>query len=53
MKASIKICKVGPFTAQQRSVLKRVTTVLTEHNLSVELIIKVKKPKNLRVVKIA
>jgi len=48
MKATIKICKVGSFTERQRQILKRVTQVLDEHNLSVRLQINMKKIKVLR-----
>jgi hypothetical protein len=48
MKATIKICKVGQFTERQRQVLKRVTNVLEEHNLSVRLQINMKKIRVVR-----
>ena len=43
MKATIKICKVGQFTDSQKQLLKRMTNVLEEHNLSVRLQINMKK----------
>ena len=48
MKATIKICKVGQFTESQRQLLKRVTNVLDEHDLSVRLQINMKKIKVIR-----
>ena len=49
MKATIKICKVGQFTDSQKQLLKRVTNVLEEHNLSVRLQINMKKIKLLKI----
>jgi hypothetical protein len=49
MKATIKICKVGQFNDAQKLVLRRVTNVLEEHNLSVRLDIKTKKIKLLKI----
>jgi hypothetical protein len=37
MKATIKICRVGPFSDDQQQVIKRVMNVLTERGLSVGL----------------
>lgn len=45
MKAIIKVCCSGPFTQDQKNILKRIANVLTEHNLSVAIITKEKKVK--------
>lgn len=52
MKAIIKIVTAeGKFTEDQERIIKRVSMVLIEHNLSVAVIRKVKKIKTLTVVK--
>ena len=49
MKAVIKIVTAEKeFTQDQRQIMRRVTMVLTEHNLSVALAIKEKKTKQLK-----
>jgi len=49
MKAIIKVCTAEKeFTQDQKQILRRVAMVLTEHNLSVAVILKVKKDKQLK-----
>jgi|WetSurMetagenome_2_1015567.scaffolds.fasta_scaffold2381365_1 hypothetical protein len=43
MKAIIKVCTSGPFTEDQKSILRRIATVLTQHDLSVAIVTKEKK----------
>lgn len=52
MKAIIKIATAGKFTEDQERIIKRVSIVLAEHNLSVAVVRKVKEVKtiNLKVV---
>jgi hypothetical protein len=49
MKAIIKVCTAAKeFTEDQKQILRRIANVLTEHNLSVAIILKVKKYKQLK-----
>ena len=49
MKAIIKVCTAEKeFTQDQKAIMRRVSMVLTEHNLSVAVIMKVKKDKTLK-----
>jgi hypothetical protein len=50
MKATIKVCTAADeFTEDQKQILRRVSNVLMEHNLSVAIIMKVKKYKILKI----
>jgi phage gpG-like protein len=50
MKAIIKVCTAAKeFTEDQKQIMRRVTNVLTEHNLSAAITIKVKKYKTLKI----
>ena len=49
MKAVIRVCTAGKeFTQDQKAIMRRVSMVLIEHNLSVAVIMKVKKDKQLK-----
>jgi len=49
MKAIIKVCTAEQeFSQDHKAILRRVAMVLTEHNLSVVIILKVKKDKQLK-----
>jgi len=49
MKAIIKILTANPeFSQDQKAIMKRVAMVLMEHNLSVAIITKIKKIKQLK-----
>jgi hypothetical protein len=49
MKANIKVCTAArQFTEDQKQILRRVTMVLIEHDLSAAVFIKVKKIKHLK-----
>lgn len=48
MKVIIKIVSAGKFTEDQEKILKRVAIVLTEHNLSVAVVRKVKKVQTIK-----
>jgi hypothetical protein len=49
MKAIIKICTAAKeFTEDQKKIMKRIAMILIEHNLSVVIITKVKKVKQLK-----
>lgn len=49
MKAIITICTAAKeFTADQKQIMRRVSNVLMEHNLSVAISMKVKKVKHLK-----
>lgn len=43
MKATIKIASAGKFTQDQISIIRRVSNVLLEHNLSVKITMNEKK----------
>lgn len=48
MNAIIKVCTAAKaFTPDQQQILRRVSLVLTEHGLSVDVIVKQKKYKKL------
>jgi hypothetical protein len=50
MKAIIKVCTAErKFTEDQKAIMKRIALVLIEHNLSVAIIIKVKKYRQLEI----
>lgn len=52
MKAIIKICTAEKeFTEDQKQIMRRVANVLIEHNLSVAIVMKVKKYKSLKIKK--
>jgi hypothetical protein len=48
MKAIIKIRTIGKFNEDQERIIKRVATVLIEHNLSVKIEYKTKETKELK-----
>jgi hypothetical protein len=49
MKAIIKVCTANKaFNQDQLNILRRVTTVLQEHNLSVAVTLKIKENKQLK-----
>jgi len=49
MKAVIRVCTAGKeFTQDQKAIMRRVSMVLIEHNLSVEIVEKVKKVQKLK-----
>jgi hypothetical protein len=47
MKAIIKVCCSGPFTQDQKAIIKRTAMVLSEHLLSVAVIRKSKTSKKI------
>ena len=50
MKAIIKVCTAADeFTEDQKQILRRISNVLTEHNLSVAIVMKIKKYKVLKI----
>jgi hypothetical protein len=52
MKAIIKIVTAEKkFTEDQEQIIKRVSMVLIEHNLSVAIVKKVKKAKTIKLIK--
>jgi hypothetical protein len=49
MKAIIKVCSAAKeFTEDQKKIIKRIAIVLIDHNLSVEVSMKIKKTKILK-----
>jgi hypothetical protein len=49
MKAIIKVCTAEKeFSQHQKAIMKRIALVLIEHDLSVAIIIKVKKTEQLK-----
>ena len=49
MKAIIKVCTAAKeFNEDQNRIIKRVAIVLIEHNLSVDVIMKIKKSEHLK-----
>jgi hypothetical protein len=49
MKAIIKVCTAEKeFNEDQKKIMKRIALVLIEHNLSVSILMKIKKYKNLK-----
>ena len=48
MKAVIKIATAGKFTEDQERIIKRICIVLSEHNLSVAVVRKVKKVQTIK-----
>ena len=50
MKATIKVCKDGKFTPSDIDILRRVANVLREHQLSVQIEMKVKQTLKLKAV---
>ncbi len=50
MKAIIKVCKAGKFTPSDIDALRRVANMLREHQLSVQIEMKVKQTLKLKAV---
>lgn len=50
MKATIKVCKAGKFTPSDIDILRRVANVLREHQLSIQIEMKVKQTLKLKAV---
>jgi hypothetical protein len=49
MKAIIKVCTASKeFTEDQKQIMRRISNVLKEHDLSVAVFMKVKKTKQLK-----
>jgi hypothetical protein len=49
MKAIIKVCTANKeFTQDQTAIMRRIALVLIEHNLSVSIVMKIKKIKQLK-----
>lgn len=49
MKALIKVCVAArSFTEDQKQILRRVSMVLIEHGFSVDVLMKIKKVKHLK-----
>lgn len=52
MKAIIKVCTAQKeFTEDQKQIMWRVANVIMEHNLSVDIVTKVKKYRSLKIKK--
>jgi hypothetical protein len=53
MKAIIKVCTASKdFTDDQKQIMKRIANVLIEHNLSVAIVMKIKKYKQLNLKRV-
>lgn len=53
MKAIIKVCTASrDFTDDQKQIMKRIANVLVEHNLSVAIIMKIKKYKTFKLKRV-
>lgn len=49
MKAIIKVCSAAKaFTEDQKQIIRRISMVLIEHQLSVDVSMKIKKTKHLK-----